>query len=99
LETHSKTQHLLKAYLENFDCTSWQEYLKILLSLTGPIILNDREAHIDIKIEPGDSFEHRCAFIEKLMIYQNDEFDQNDFLTIRARPFYKINNGVYRIIF
>lgn len=30
---------------------------------------------------------------------EKDKLDENDFLTLRARPFYKIKDGVYRIIF
>jgi hypothetical protein len=99
LESHEKAQPLLAAFLAYFNCTTWQEYLKSILPLTRPAIMNEREAHTDIIIEPGDNFEDSCSFIEKLMIQENDELDQNDFLTIRAKPFYKVKDGVYRIIF
>lgn len=99
LESHEKTQPLLTEFLAYFNCPTWQEYLKSLIPLTTPAIKNEREAHTDIVVEPGDNFEQGCAFIEKLMIQENDELDQNDFLTIRAKPFYKVKEGVYRIIF
>ncbi len=99
LESHEKTQPLLTNFLAYFNCPTWQEYLKSLIPLTTPAIKNEREAHTDIVVEPGDNFEQGCAFIEKLMIQENDELDQNDFLTIRAKPFYKVKEGVYRIIF
>ena len=99
LESHEKTQPLLSAFLAYFNCPTWQEYLKSLLPLTTPTIKSEREAHTDIVVEPGEKFEQGCAFIEKLMIKENDELDQNDFLSIRAKPFYKVKDGVYRIIF
>lgn len=99
LESNERTQPLLAAFLAYFNCPTWQEYLKSLLPLTIPAIKNEREAHTDIVVEPGDKFEQGCAFIEKLMIQENDELDQNDFLTTRAKPFYKVEDGVYRIIF
>jgi hypothetical protein len=99
LESHEKTQPLLAAFLAYFNCPTWQEYLKSLLPLTTPAIKSEREAHTDIVVEPGEKFEQGCAFIEKLMVQEQDELDPNDFLTIRAKPFYKVKDGVYRIIF
>lgn len=99
LESHEKTKPLLAAFLNYFNCPTWQDYLKSLLPLTIPAIKNEREAYTDIVVEPGDNFKQDCAFIEKLMIQENDELDQNDFLTTRAKPFYKVKDGVYRIIF
>jgi len=99
LESHEKTKPLLAAFLAYFNCATWQEYLKSLLPLTTPAIKSEKEAHTDIIVKPGEKFEQGCAFIEKLMIQENDELDQNDFLTTRARPFYKVRDGVYRIIF
>ncbi len=99
LETHDKIQPLLAAFLTYFNCPTWQEYLKSLLPLTTPAIKSEREAHTDIVVEQGEKFAQGCAFIEKLMIQENDELDQNDFLSTRAKPFYKVKDGVYRIIF
>lgn len=99
LESHAKTQPLLAAFLSYFNCPTWQEYLKSLLPLTTSAIMNEREAHTDIVVKSGEKFEQGCAFIEKLMIQERDELDQNDFLSLRAKPFYKVKDGVYRIIF
>jgi hypothetical protein len=99
LESHEKTQPLLAAFLAHFNCPTWQEYLKSLLPLTTPAIKSEREAHTDIVVEPGEKFEQSCAFIEKLIVHEQDELDPNDFLSIRTKPFYKIKKGVYRIIF
>lgn len=99
LKSHEKTQRLLAAFLAHFNSPTWQEYLKSLMPLTTAAIKSEREAHTDIVVEPGEKFEQGCAFIEKLMIHENDELDQNDFLSTRAKPFYKVKDGVYRIIF
>ncbi|HEV8081930.1 MAG TPA: hypothetical protein VGP55_01950 [Chitinophagaceae bacterium] len=99
LEANIKTWPLLAAFLTYFNIATWQDYLKSLLPLTIPAIRNEREVHTDINITPGEKFDEGCAFIEKLMVQENDELDQNDFITIRARPFYKIDIGIYRIIF
>lgn len=99
LETNPKTKGLLVAFLADFNSPTWQEYLKNILPLTISAIKNENEAHTDIIVTPGDKFEESCTFIEKLIVQENEELDENDFLTIRSRPFYKIKDGVYRIIF
>ncbi|MBD1425667.1 hypothetical protein [Sphingobacterium arenae] len=99
LETAQIAQPLLTAFVAYFNCTSWQEYLKRLLPLTHSAIKNAREAHTDIVVKQGENFELSCAFIEKIIIQEKDELDQNDFLSTRAKPFYKVKDGVYRIIF
>lgn len=99
LESHDKTKSLLAAFLSYFNCLTWQDYLKDLMPLTFPAILNETEAHTDIVVGPGNNFEAGCAFIEKFIVEEIDKLDQDDFLTIRAKPFYKIQDGVYRIIF
>lgn len=99
LESHEQTMPLLAAFLAYFNCSTWEEYLKRLLPLTEAAIRNEREAHTDIVVNAGEGFEQSCAFIEKIMIQENDELEKNDFLTIRAKPFYKVKKGVYRIIF
>lgn len=99
LESTPKTKPLLTAFLKYFECESWQDYLKKLISLTSSAIKNEKEAHTDIVVEQGENFKEGCEFIEKLIITEQDNLDQNDFLTTRAKPFYKIDEGAYRIIY
>ena len=99
LEVHEKTNALFLAFLKKFVSPSWQDYLKSLLPLIIPAIQNEREAHTDIVVAPGDNFDKGCLFIEKFIVQEKDELDENDFLTIRSKPFYKVQSGVYRIIF
>ncbi len=99
LESNLQTKPLLISFLAHFNRPSWQEYLNSLLGLTNSAILSEKEAHSDVVVTPGDSFEEGCAFIEKLIVHDNDLLKEDDFLTIRERPFYKVANGVYRIIF
>ncbi|WP_017732415.1 hypothetical protein [Nafulsella turpanensis] len=99
LEENEKTKPLLNAFVEYFDCSTWRDYLKHLLPLTMSSIQKENEAHTDFIVPRGERFEKDCAFIEKLIVQENETFEENDFLTIRAKPFYKVEEGVYRIIF
>lgn len=99
LEPNRKMQPLFKSFLDYFKSDSWESYLKTLIPLTLPAIKKNEETYTDIIVEEDENFMDSCAFIEKLMILDEDELDQNDFLTIRSKPFYKISEGKYRIIF
>jgi hypothetical protein len=99
LENTELTKPLLKAFLDHFNTKSWQNYIKDLLPLTTSAISNKNEAHTDININPGEKFKEGCEFVEKLIVTEDEALDENDFLSLRAKPFYKIKNGVYRIIF
>lgn len=99
LEREPRTQQLLSDFLKRFNCSSWKEYLIRLLPLTFSVIRKENEAHIDIPIKPGKDFEGDCGFLEKLSVHTEDEMAESDFLTLRSKPFYKISEGVYRIIF
>jgi hypothetical protein len=99
LEREKQTQPLLSSFLAYFNCSTWEEYLKRLLPLTFSFLKTEREAHTDIIVEHGDNFQEDCAFLEKLIVKEEDELEADDFLPLRSKPFYKIKDGVYRIIF
>ncbi len=99
MEKTNLTKPLLKAFLDNFNSTTWQDYLKSLIPLTTSFINSENEAHTDILIKAGEKFKVGCDFVEKLIVTVDEKLDENDFISLRAKPFYKIQDGVYRIIF
>ena len=99
LESEEQAQPLLKAFLEHFGSRTWVDYLKSLVPLTLPAIREDNEAHTDIVIKRDENFKIGCDFLEKLTVTESEELDPHDFLTLRSTPFYKVEEGVYRIIF
>lgn len=99
LENDDKTGNLLAEFINYFGCNTWREYLKKILPLTISFIKKETEGHTDIIVENSDNFKQDCEFIEKLSVDENDEFETPDFLILRTKPFYKIKDGVYRIIF
>lgn len=99
LESTELTKPLLTAFLTHFNSTTWQDYLKDLMPLTLSAIRNKNEAHTDIIVNTGEKFKEGCEFVEKLIVSENEALDEDDFLSLRAKPFYKIKDGVYRIIF
>ncbi|MFA6261192.1 MAG: hypothetical protein WC760_06985 [Bacteroidia bacterium] len=99
LANNDQTKTLLVSFLDHFQCKTWEEYLKRLLPLTMSAIEASKEAHIDINVNHDENFEGNCSFVEKLIILDDDPLEENDFLSLRAKPFYKIEPGKYRVIF
>jgi len=99
LEKNKQTLALLEVFLNYFENKSWRDYLKKLLPLTTSSINNEKESQTDITVTKDEEFDYNISFIEKLILVEDDELYENDYLTLRSKPFYKIKEGVYRIIF
>lgn len=99
LNNDPRFSNILEALLLKFDSVSWKEYLKEIIHLAGLLKQGDIEKYTDIKIEENDRFQRGCMFLDKLSMQENDPINQFDFLTLRGKPFYKIDEGVYRVIY
>ena len=99
---------MLQEFLKYFEKTTWQFFLRELVALTPSIIQQEQlkvktetkttETYTDIIVRE-DKFTEDCAFIEKFAIQNTDVLSETDFLSLRAKPLYKIAEGKYRIIF
>jgi hypothetical protein len=98
LESNSSTKVLLSEFLKYFECPDWKYFLKSTLPLSFAVMNPTHEAHTDIVVKPGADFENGCRFIEKLIVTDTDLLEGYDFIKTRSKPFYKVDDGVYRII-
>ena len=99
LESAEQTKTILQKFLEYFECEDWKSFLRNLLPLTFAFLKTEKEAHIDIVIEQGDKYEAGCRFLDKLIVFDTEALQDYDFKKVRSKPFYKADEGVYRIIF
>ncbi|MGN7986050.1 hypothetical protein ACTJKC_01850 [Pedobacter sp. 22226] len=99
LASFKKTQALYNAFLAYFGVKDWEEYLKSFLPLTMSMMKNHREGHTDFEVPDGEHRNRAIAFLDKLIVEPDDNLNEYDFLTLRSRPFYKVAEGKYRIIF
>lgn len=99
LESNQTTQAILKKFLEYFEVPDWRAFLKQVIPLTLSSITKKREAHTDIIVEQGPEYEGSVKFIEKMIIQDDEVLADYDFRLIRGRPFFKVKEGVYRVIF
>lgn len=99
IESNAELQLLLSKLLEHFGQPNWREYLKEIIHLAGLAKGGKQDTYNDIVIENNNRFEDACNFLEKLAVTEIDPLVSFDFLTVRSKPFYKIAEGRYRVIF
>ena len=99
LESDGDFKHLLDKFLEHFHCLSWQEYLQKMLPMAMQVVSNNDDNHTNVVIEHNDDFEENIIFFENLIVSHEDTLAIQDFITLRSKPFYRIEEGVYRVIF
>lgn len=99
LESDPRTKILLTAFLKHFESRDWKTFLKSTFPLTFAVIETKKESHIDIVITKNEKFEISCKFLEKLNVTDSEILNDYDFKKIRSKPFCKVSEGVYRIIY
>jgi len=99
MESNPALQLLLTKLLEHFGQPNWREYLKETIHLAALAKDGMQDTYNDIVIENNNRYEVVCSFLEKLAVNESDCLEAFDFLTTRSKPFYKVDEGRYRIIF
>lgn len=99
LESNQRTQTLLERFISYYQCQSWESYLKRLLPILIAIIDKEREAHLDLTVRNDERFNENCDFIDKLIVEDTEGIEDYDFKKLRDKPIYKVEPGLYRIIY
>jgi hypothetical protein len=100
LENNILTQPLLQEFLKEVKESTWQSFFKRYLPIVKGIALNLRSGkHLTFTIPQGNHYQRDCEFFDQIST-KGMEFEiEPDFLVVRDRPFYKVSEGVYRVIF
>ncbi len=99
LESDPRTKFLLTEFLNHFESPDWKSFLKNTFPLSFAVIKSKKEAHIDIVVPQDEYFESSCKFLDKLNVTDTQALNDYDFRKIRSKPFYKVEQGIYRIIY
>lgn len=99
LDSNDRYRALLNNFLKQFNCATWRDYLKKLLPLALQATKHNDDKHVNIVIDQNDDYEENVRFLEKLVVSHEDSMSSEDFLTLRSKPFHKVSDGVYRVIF
>lgn len=99
LESNVNTQFLLSSFLDTFKKKEWKDYLLHITGLAVQVVNKKSEAHLDFTIEQNEDYEMTVDFFESLMLVEDEKIQDYDFRKTRSKPLYKVNEGVYRVIY
>ncbi|MFD2586085.1 hypothetical protein ACFSQJ_04040 [Croceitalea marina] len=85
---------LLNAFYKYYGVENYNEYLRRLLGITHSVLMKDKETHTEIHLEDPSHED----FIDKHILSPDDIASELDFVTLRSKPLYKIEDLRYRII-
>ena len=99
IENHSdKTKTILKSFYSNQNVNHWKDYLKKYMPIFHVIINSDSTRPIDLIVPENGGYEENCKFLNSLILNNEYDIDEFDFITCRSKPFYNTEAGTYRII-
>lgn len=99
LESDATYYPLLTAFLQQYQCPVWQDYMRRLAGLVKAIVYAEKPGRTEIHVPHDEEFEETCAFLDNFSVQAGEPLDKHDFLSLRSRPIYKQSEGIYGIIF
>lgn len=88
----------LAIFLEQYNCTTWQEWAKRILSLTKGIVDSEKKTYLNISVPRDDFYETNVIFLDELCIKDNESFALQDFISLRSAPIVKTDEGQYLVL-
>lgn len=89
---------ILKAYLDYFNCKTWQRYMEKMFPLISPMS-KVKKGFTRLTINPGPRYEEDVEFLNKFSFgEESEELIPFDFVSIRSKPIFKIDDHTYQII-
>jgi hypothetical protein len=98
LSGNRKTEILLEKFLNEFNYTTWQAFLKDLVKIIYRMISCEPFKISDIKIGL-DTRLWDLELLERLVLKDLELITNDDFKVLRNKPFYRDFDGSYRFIF
>lgn len=98
LESETIAKPLLKSFYNKFGVLGYIDFLKRLIPISSSIIMKTKESYTDIDVTNNIDLKTNIEFLEKLTVKNTDKLEDLDFKGLRAKPLYKVTEGIYRII-
>jgi len=97
LENKNEASFLLNTFCTFYRLNKWQEFFQFIIPIIQAHALHPKKGGwTHLNVIRNEKFEKNCFFLESLA----QEVDiESDFKSIRTNPLYKVNEGVYGIIF
>jgi hypothetical protein len=101
MESNREYVDLLSHLIKEFGCTSKDEFLRaiggaVILSLNSPV-----PSWTELSIEKTEDKNKSAAILNNLTLtdLETQNIDQDDYLSLRSRPFQRIEEFKYRVVF
>lgn len=101
IETHQRYKPLFKTLLSEFGCSSKEEYLKAIGSAVVTPLKTNQPSWSVLSLEKSVDKEKGKIILENLALNESEihNVQQDDYLILRNKPFQKIGENEYRVIF
>jgi hypothetical protein len=101
IETKERYKPLLEKLLDDFGCASKEEYLKAIGSAVVTPLKTNQPAWSVLSLEKSLDKEKGKKILENLAIDEAEvsKIEQDDYLILRNKPFQKVGENEYRVIF
>ena len=99
LSSNDDLKWLLDSFLNFYGHTDWKSYLKSYLPLSKSLLTMPKEGYLEIIVKKDINYETNCNFLDKFIIQNGQTLDDSDFRSVRANPLYKVEEGMYRVIY
>lgn len=93
-----KTKSVLAEFVKKYDSTNWKEFLLKYFPLLHGILRKANEGYLDFVVKNDNNYKESCDFLDSIMLNNVVELDDLDFKSVRCSPFYKIEEGTYRLL-
>lgn len=98
LETTPVLEPVLTAFLNYYNCPSWQQYLHRLLPAVMPAVQSQAPGATQVVVPADEDYATSCAFLDEFSLQPQESLVNADFLSLRAKPLYQVDPGEYEII-
>ena len=92
------TREIIAEFVSRYHSSSWEGYLKNYLPIVIAIIKKENEGSLDLIVTKNGKYEKSCAFLDSLILNEEPNLEDLDFISVRSHPFIKVDEGKYRLI-
>jgi len=94
----AETKNIITEFVSKYKCDNWKSYLKKYLPLIFGLLKKENEGLVDYIVIRDSNFKISCEFLDTIILNNVNELDDLDFKSVRTSPFFKIEEGSYRLI-
>jgi hypothetical protein len=99
LESYSDvTRSLLDYFLKEQKISDWKDYLRSFLKIVSGLISPDRKGYLTLNVVVDDKIKDTKLFFNNIMVDDTITFDDVDFIKLRTRPVYKLDENKFIVI-